>query len=89
SYDAILLDVDNGPDGLTRAGNDRLYGMRGLADAKRALAPGGILAVWSAAPDPAFARRLADSGYKVDEVRVRARANQKGPQHLIWFAQIP
>lgn len=88
-YDAILLDVDNGPDGLTRPGNDRLYGMRGLADAKRALAPGGMLAVWSAAPDPAFARRLADSGFAVDEVNVRARANGKGPQHRIWFARKP
>lgn len=88
-YDAILLDVDNGPDGLTRSGNDRLYGMSGLADAKRALARRGILAVWSAAPDPTFARRLAESGYRVDEVGVRARPNGKGPQHLIWFAQKP
>jgi spermidine synthase len=85
-YDAILLDVDNGPDGLTRLDNDRLYSPRGLAQAKAALAPGGILAVWSAAPDKAFARRLADAGLAVDEVAVRARSNGKGPRHVIWFA---
>lgn len=85
SYDAILLDVDNGPDGLTRAGNDGLYGMRGLDAARTALKPGGILAVWSAAPDPRFARRMKDAGFAVDEVGVRARQNGKGPRHVIWF----
>lgn len=86
SYDAILLDVDNGPDGLTRAGNDGLYAPRGLAAARAALRPGGVLAIWSAVPDPAFARRLGAAGFSVDEVRVRARQNGKGPQHIIWFA---
>lgn len=85
-YDAILLDVDNGPDGLVRAGNDRLYSMRGLDVAKAALAPGGVLAIWSAAPDAAFARRLHDAGFAVEEVAVRARSNGKGPRHVIWFA---
>jgi spermidine synthase len=85
-YDAILLDVDNGPDGLTRVGNDQLYSTRGLAAAKSALNPGGILAVWSAAPDNAFAARLRDTGFLVDEVAVRARSNGKGPKHVIWFA---
>ncbi len=85
-YDAILLDVDNGPDGLTRVGNDQLYSTRGLAVAKSALNPGGILAVWSAAPDNAFAARLRDTGFLVDEVAVRARSNGKGPKHVIWFA---
>ncbi|WP_066798805.1 hypothetical protein [Sphingomonas soli] len=84
-YDGILLDVDNGPDGLTRAGNDGLYSDRGLAQARTALRPGGILAVWSAAPDPRFARRFKDAGYQVDEVGVRARSNGKGPRHVIWF----
>lgn len=88
-YDAILLDVDNGPDGLTRPANDRLYGARGLAQARAALAPGGVLAVWSAAPDAAFARRLKQAGFAVDEVKVRARANGKGPTHTIWFATAP
>jgi len=85
-YDAILLDVDNGPDGLTRAGNDRLYSAAGLAAAKAALRPGGLLAIWSAAPDARFARRLGEAGFAVDEVSVRARANGKGPRHVIWFA---
>lgn len=90
-YDAILLDVDNGPDGLTRLGNDRLYTARGLAAARAALAPGGILAVWSAAPDDRFARRLAEAGFAVEDVAVRARQSGdgkgKGPRHVIWFAQ--
>jgi spermidine synthase len=86
SYDAILLDVDNGPDGLTAAANGRLYAARGLEIARAALTPGGILAVWSAAPDKPFARRLADAGFAVEEVVVRARSNGKGPRHVIWFA---
>jgi len=85
-YDAILLDVDNGPDGLVRAENDALYSRAGLAAAKSALAPGGVLAIWSAAPDPAFTRRLVQAGFKVDDVIVRARSNGKGPRHMIWFA---
>jgi spermidine synthase len=86
AYDAILLDVDNGPDGLTRAANNRLYSPRGLAAAKQALRPGGTLAIWSAAPDHAFANRLRKSGLDVDEVAVRARSNGKGAKHVIWFA---
>ena len=86
TYDAILLDVDNGPDGLTRQGNDALYTARGLASARAALRPGGVLAVWSAGADAAFTRRLAQAGFAVDEVRVRARENGKGPTHTIWFA---
>jgi spermidine synthase len=86
-YDAILLDVDNGPDGLVRQANDRLYTPAGLAAAKAALTPGGVLAVWSAAPDRAFAARLRKAGFEVDEVTVRARSNGKGPRHTIWFAR--
>ncbi len=84
-YDAILLDVDNGPDGLTRSANDGLYAADGLARAKAALKPGGILAVWSVAPDGAFTRRLMDAGFNVDEASVRARRG-KGSRHVIWFA---
>lgn len=87
SYDAILLDVDNGPDGLTAPANDRLYSAAGLAIAKAALKPGGILAIWSAAPDAAFTRRLRDAGFAVEEVAVKARDNGKGPRHVIWFAR--
>ncbi len=86
-FDAILLDVDNGPDGLVRAANDGLYSKAGLASAKAALKPGGILAVWSSGPDAAFTRRLQEAGFAVDEVTVRARSNGKGPRHVIWFAQ--
>ena len=86
SYDAILLDVDNGPDGLVREANDRLYSAQGIAASIAALRPGGILAIWSAGPDPAFSRRLARAGLSVDEVVVRARSNGKGPRHVIWFA---
>jgi len=86
-YDAILLDVDNGPDGLVRHANNRLYSARGLRSAMMALAPGGVLAIWSAAPDPGFRRKLGDAGFAVDEVRVRARSNGKGGHHIIWFAR--
>ena len=60
--------------------------MNGLAKARAALRPGGVLAIWSAAPDAAFTRRLQTAGFKVDEVTVRARSNGKGPRHIIWFA---
>jgi spermidine synthase len=86
-YDAILLDVDNGPDGLTRKSNDWLYTMSGLTKAKVAVKSDGILAIWSAAPDTAFARRLKDTGLLVEEVTVRARSNGKGAKHVIWFAR--
>ncbi|APG61847.1 spermidine synthase [Sphingorhabdus lutea] len=85
-YDAILLDVDNGPDGLTRQENDGLYSKTGLNAAHLALNEGGILAIWSAAPDPVFKRRLERAHFDVDEVRVTARTNGKGAKHVIWFA---
>jgi spermidine synthase len=85
-YDAILLDVDNGPDGLVREDNDQLYTTSGLRAAKRALTPDGVLAVWSAGPDPAFTRRLEKCDFLVDEVKVASRSNGKGPKHVIWFA---
>lgn len=88
-WDAILLDVDNGPDGIVRTGNERLYTRTGLARARDALASGGVLAVWSAAPDPKFTRRLQDAGFTIDERTVRARPNNKGPRHTIWFARKP
>lgn len=89
AFDAILLDVDNGPDGLTRKGNNKLYSMRGLQNAQAALRPGGVLAIWSAGKDPAFTRKLGDAGFAVDEVKVRARSNGKGGHHIIWFARAP
>jgi len=88
-YDAILLDVDNGPDGLTREANDSLYDMRGLAAASRALRPGGILAVWSSGPDPSFTQRLRRTGFTVEEARVRANGKRGGARHIIWLASNP
>jgi len=86
AYDAILLDVDNGPEGLTRKENDWLYSMDGLNAAYTALRPQGVLAVWSAGPDQAFLQRLRKVGFEVDEVRVRAHGS-KGARHIIWFAR--
>lgn len=85
AYDAILLDVDNGPDGLTRKGNSWLYSCVGLNAAHDTLRPQGVLAVWSAGPDQAFTQRLKKAGFKVTENRVRARAGNKGSHHTIWL----
>jgi spermidine synthase len=85
AYDAILLDVDNGPEGLSRPANDRLYDAGGLLAARRALTAGGILAVWSSAPDRDFTRRLVKAGFKVEEVPVRA-TGKRGARHVIWLA---
>ncbi len=87
TYNAILLDVDNGPDGLVRADNDRIYARPGLLAARAALRPGGVLAIWSAARDNAFVRRLREARFDVEEVVVTARGNGKGAKHVIWFAR--
>lgn len=85
-FDAILLDVDNGPEGLTRRENDWLYSPRGLAAAQRALRPDGVLAVWSAGEDPAFTERLRRAGLMVETITVRAQRPGKGARHCIWLA---
>jgi spermidine synthase len=89
AFDAILLDVDNGPEGLIRKANDTLYDLKGLKAIRRALRPGGVLAVWSSGPNPAFSNRLGDAGFDVSEVAVRATAKRKGARHVIWFATRP
>jgi spermidine synthase len=86
TFDAILLDVDNGPEGLTRKNNDALYDLEGLRAAGTALRPGGILAVWSSGPDLDFTRRLRKTGFDVDEVKVRANGSRGGARHVIWIA---
>lgn len=85
-FDAIMLDVDNGPEGLTRRENDWLYSPRGLAAAQQALRPEGVLAVWSAGQDPVFTERLRRVGLLVEEVTVRAHRPGKGAKHRIWLA---
>lgn len=92
-YDAILLDVDNGPEGLVRGGNDWLYTEEGLESAHTALKPGGILAVWSTFKDPAFYMRLKKTGFKdVRQVPVRitfGENNDRHDQHVIWVCRRP
>lgn len=85
AYDAILLDVDNGPEGLTRKENDTLYSPAGLSAAISALQPGGILGVWSISPDQKFSKQLTRAGFKVDEIRARARGKHGGGKHMIWL----
>src|SRR6202035_2598047 len=89
AFDAILLGVDNGPQGLIRQANDALYDCGGLKTIRRALRPSGVLAVWSSGPNPAFSRRLRDAGFDVNEVAVRATAKRSGARHVIWFATKP
>jgi spermidine synthase len=86
AYDAILLDVDNGPEGLTRKKNDWLYTIDGLTASFAALRAKGILAVWSAGPDRNFTERLRKVGFRVRQSRVRAH-NNKGELHTIWLAE--
>jgi spermidine synthase len=86
TYDAILLDVDNGPEGLARKENDWLYARPGLEAAHAALHPAGVLAVWSAAPNPVFSQRLRRVGFTVEELHVPARSSRKGRRHTIWLA---
>jgi spermidine synthase len=85
-YDAILFDVDNGPNGLTRQENDWLYGPEGLKAAYTALRSGGVLAVWSESPDSEFPMRLCRTGFSVEEVLTPARRSRKGGRHTIWLA---
>lgn len=88
-FDAILLDVDNGPSGMTRRENDRLYDRWGLRRAHYALTRGGILGIWSGKPDRRFKARLRLHGFAVDEVRVRANGGADGPRHVLWFGIRP
>jgi spermidine synthase len=85
-WDAILLDVDNGPGGFSIPENDRLYAAPGLAAARAALKPGGLLAIWSSHPDAAFTRRLRAARFQVEELPVRS-AGRKGARHHLWFAR--
>ena len=86
-YNAILLDVDNGPQALTREENNWLYSLEGLKQAFAALRPKGVLAIWASEPEPAFARRLRHAGFEAEKVEVRARTGKKGGAHyIVWIA---
>ena len=88
-YDAVMLDVDNGAEAMVRKGNNWLYSLPGLSATYAALRRGGVLAIWSAGPQPAFVRQLRRAGFAVDEFKVRARggSNRKGgAHHVVWIA---
>ncbi len=85
AWDVILLDVDNGPEGIVHRANDALYSIAGLISARAALKPGGVLAVWSQGPDSGFTRRLKQAGFAVEEAKVRANG-KRGARHVIWIA---
>jgi spermidine synthase len=86
TFDAILLDVDNGPQGLTRAGNAELYGRRGLEELRSALRPQGKLVVWSAGPDARFERRLVEAGFSAARAQSVAARRGGGSQHVLFIA---
>lgn len=89
-YDAIVLDVDNGPEAFTVKANDRLYGLAGVAALYRALHPGGTMVLWSAFRSPPFEQRLRGAGFEVEVLGVRARgAIRKGARHTVFRARRP
>jgi spermidine synthase len=88
AYDAILQDVDNGPEGLTLKANDWLYSEAGLKAAASALRPNGVLALWSAKPNREFVKRLRKTGFDVQEIPVRSRERHRGAHHIVWTAAL-
>ena len=88
-FDAVLLDVDNGPSALTSSTNEDLYSDRGIAAAKASLTSGGVLAVWSSREDRRFEQRLKYAGFEVTVERVRGRLKQGGPKHVIFLGSLP
>ena len=88
-FDAVVLDVDNGPEALVRRDNNWLYSTAGLRVTRAALRPRGVVAVWSAGPDRAFGKRLREAGFAVAEHVVRPHRAGKGPRHHIWIGEVP
>lgn len=86
SFDSVIIDIDNGPEGDSHDGNNWLYSSAGLAATKAALRPGGLLTVWSTYPSEAFTKRLRRAGFDVDVKQVRSRG-KKGNRHIIWVAK--
>jgi spermidine synthase len=89
AFDAILLDVDNGPEALARTANEALYDAKGLKSAWMALRPGGVLAIWSSGANPKFATRLRRGGFDVEEIKIRANGASGGARHIVWLAIRP
>ena len=85
-FDAILLDVDNGPWAFTLPSNEHLYSAAGLDRLRQSLTPGGVLAIWSAEPSPEFAQRLERAGFRVRTERVAARAGSRR-RHTIFLGR--
>lgn len=84
-FDAVLLDVDNGPSAFTESGNAGLYNDQGLAAAREALKSDGVLAIWSAWDNRKFEQRLRYAGFTVEVTRVRGRLKKGGPRHTIFL----
>ena len=84
-FDFVLLDTDNGPEGTSAEANEWLYDLPGLEAIRNSLKPGGTLGVWSAFSSRAFTERLARSGFRVKQVKARARKG-KAARHVIWLA---
>lgn len=89
NFDAIMLDVDNGPSSFTHEDNDALYCPAGLDRAFNALKPGGVLTVWSASADPEFTRRMTKAGFNVTQQRAGSHASKRGNRHTIWIGVRP
>ncbi len=87
-FDAVLLDVDNGPSAFAQTGNGALYGDAGVARTRKALRPGGIYAVWSARDDVKFQHRLRHNGFAVEAHHVRGRLKRGGPVHTIFVGRL-
>ena len=88
AFDAILLDIDNSPTTLIRESNGSLYSTAGMASAKAALAPGGVLVVWSAGPDDRFAQRMQRAGFRVEVLRARAHGERRGHAYTLFVGEI-
>ena len=89
AFDAIMLDVDNGPQALAREANASLYDAKGLDAARAALRPGGVLAIWSSGENPKFEALLGRGGFRVEKIKTRANGARGGARHIIWLASLP
>ena len=89
AFDAILLDVDNGPSAVILSANRRLYDTAGIRACRRALRPGGVLAVWSTGPDSSYVTALSRGGFDAEHRNVRTGRGGKGTRHVIFLGRKP